>query len=94
MWQAGEERRLSRLGELDPPAFGLFLQLLGDALAGWRPGTRKTVATSNDGSMEIRLTALRDGTVAEIRTPGGIFRGPDHLVEIVDLTAFDRKAAR
>ncbi|MDX6330420.1 MAG: hypothetical protein QOI83_2803 [Streptomycetaceae bacterium] len=44
--------------------------------------------------MVIRLTALRDGTVAQIRTPGGIFRGPDHLVEIVDLTAFDRKAAR
>ncbi|WP_277035199.1 DUF2397 family protein [Actinacidiphila oryziradicis] len=47
----GEERRLSRLGELDPLAFGHFLQLLGEALASWRPGTRKTFATSNDGSM-------------------------------------------
>ncbi|MFC0602835.1 TIGR02677 family protein [Streptomyces palmae] len=78
--------RLSGLGELDPASFSLFLQLLGDALATWRPGTRHTVATSNDGSMEIRLTALADGTTAEIRTPGGVFRGPDHLVEIVDLT--------
>lgn len=78
--------RLSTLGELDPVAFGLFLQLLGDALATWRPGMTNTVATSNDGSMEIRLTALADGTTAEIRTPGGTFRGPDHLIEITDLT--------
>lgn len=78
--------RLSALGDLDPFAFGLFLQLLGDALATWRPGTTHTTATSNDGSMEIRLTALADGTRAEISTPGGVFRGPDHTVEIVDLT--------
>ncbi|MDN3025731.1 TIGR02677 family protein [Streptomyces sp. S.PB5] len=78
--------RLSALGELDPLAFGLFLQLLGDALATWRPGMTTTVATSNDGTMEIRLTALADGTTAEIRTPGGTFRGPDHTVEITDLT--------
>lgn len=78
--------RLSALGELDPTAFGLFLRLLGDALATWRPGTTTTVATSNDGTMEIRLTALDDGTTAEIRTPGGVFRGPDHTVAITDLT--------
>lgn len=46
---------------------------------------RHTTATSNDGSMEIRLTALADGTTAEVRTPGGVFSGPDHLIEIVDL---------
>ncbi|MDQ0602292.1 uncharacterized protein (TIGR02677 family) [Streptomyces canus] len=78
--------RLSALGALDPLAFGLCLQLLGDALATWRPGMTTTVATSNDGTMEIRLTALADGTTAEIHTPGGTFRGPDHLVEITDLT--------
>ncbi|MDX3356392.1 TIGR02677 family protein [Streptomyces sp. ME01-24h] len=82
----GGTTRLSGLGELDPLAFSLFLHLLGDALATWRPGLQHTVATSNDGSMEIRLTALGDGTTAEIHTPGGVFRGPDHLVEIVDLT--------
>ncbi|MCP3818503.1 TIGR02677 family protein [Streptomyces sp. A3M-1-3] len=81
--------RLSGLGELDPAAFGLFLQLLGDALATWRPGMRHTVATSNDGSMEIRLSALADGGTAEIRTPSGTFRGPDHLIEIIDLTDGD-----
>ncbi|MEU9098015.1 TIGR02677 family protein [Streptomyces sp. NPDC048361] len=78
--------RLSGLGELDPVSFRMFLQLLGDALATWRPGMTHTVATSNDGSMEIRLTASADGSVAEVRTPDGVFRGPDHTIEIVDLT--------
>ncbi|WP_436850238.1 TIGR02677 family protein [Streptomyces monashensis] len=82
--------RLSSLGELDPLVFGLFLQLLGDALATWRPGMTTTVATSNDGTMEIRLTSLGDGTTASIRTPGGVFRGPDHTVEITDLTRAER----
>ncbi|BFO16957.1 hypothetical protein SHKM778_33450 [Streptomyces sp. KM77-8] len=61
--------RLSRLGELDPLAFQLFLRLLGDALATWRPDTSTTAATSGDGSMEVRLTALDDGARAEVRTP-------------------------
>ncbi|MEV4867690.1 TIGR02677 family protein [Streptomyces syringium] len=78
--------RLSALGELDPLAFGLFLQLLGDALATWRPGMTRTTATSNDGSMEIRLTDPGDGAVAEIITPGGTFRGPDHIVDLTGLT--------
>ncbi|MCW5252894.1 TIGR02677 family protein [Streptomyces sp. SHP 1-2] len=79
--------RLSRLGGLDPHAFQLFLRLLGDALATWRPGTVTTVATSGDGSMEIRLTAPGDGSTAEVHTPDGVFSGPDHLIDIVDLTA-------
>ncbi|MFD7706103.1 TIGR02677 family protein [Streptomyces sp. NPDC059786] len=78
--------RLSRLGDLDPAAFRLFLGLLGDALATWRPGMTTTVATSGDGSMEIRLTALDDGSTAEVRTPEGVFSGPDHLIDIIDLT--------
>lgn len=79
--------RLSDLDELDPAAFGLFLQLLGDALARWGPGTTRTTATSNDGTMEIRLSALPDGRTASVRTPDGTLHGPDHLVDIVDLTA-------
>ncbi|MEU9368990.1 TIGR02677 family protein [Streptomyces avermitilis] len=79
--------RLSRIGELDPLAFQLFLRLLSDALATWRPGMTTTIAAGGDGSMEIRLTALDDGATAEVRTPDGVFRGPDHLVDIVDLTA-------
>lgn len=79
--------RMSRLGELDPRAFDLFLRLLGDALATWRPGMKSTTATSGDGSMEIRLTALDDGTTAEVGTPHGVFSGPDHLVDIVAVSA-------
>lgn len=78
--------RLSELGELDPVAFGLFLQLLGDALARWGADTTETVATSNDGTMEIHLIAIDDGGTATVRTSGGTFSGPDHLVRIIDVT--------
>ncbi|WP_344258866.1 TIGR02677 family protein [Streptomyces sodiiphilus] len=78
----GGELRLSELAELDQAAFGLFLQLLGDALGTWRPGTTETRATSNDGTMEIRLRLLEGGGTATVHTPGGVFTGPDHWVEI------------
>ncbi|WP_017595709.1 TIGR02677 family protein [Nocardiopsis potens] len=76
--------RLSDIGELDPDAFGLFLGLLGDALATWPHGAAETSATSGDGGLEIRMRAVGDGAAAEIRTPHGVFRGPDHIVEITD----------
>jgi uncharacterized protein (TIGR02677 family) len=79
--------RLSDLGELDPVAFRLFLSLLGDALAARRPDRRTVEVATSDGSLAIRLTALDDMRRAEVRTPGGVFRGPDHLIEIVDLVA-------
>lgn len=78
--------RLSELGELDRDAFRLFLLLLGDALAGWRPGRETVSATTNDGTMEIRLTRAPGEGTAEIRTCDGVLRGPEHYVEIVDLT--------
>jgi uncharacterized protein (TIGR02677 family) len=79
--------RLSDVGDLDPAAFQLFLSLLGDALAARSPRTRTVETTTSDGSLAIRLSTLDGGRQAEIRTPGGAFRGPDHLIEIVDLTA-------
>lgn len=81
----GGPLQLSQLGELDPAAFGLFLALLGDALGTRRPGQREVVTTTADGSLRIRLAALDDGGTAEIPTPGGVLRGPDHIVEIADL---------
>jgi uncharacterized protein (TIGR02677 family) len=78
--------RLSDLGVLEPAAFTLFLALLGDALTAWRPGRPEVTTTTTDGTLAVRLTALPDARVAEVRTPQGTFRGPDHLVEIVDLT--------
>lgn len=87
----GGRTRLSQLGELDPAAFGLFLQLLGDALAARRQGVEPTVAGSNDGTMEIRMWTLPEAAPAELVTPDGVFRGPDHLVEIVDLAEGDAR---
>ncbi|MER5640333.1 TIGR02677 family protein [Kitasatospora sp. NPDC002227] len=81
------EVRLSDLDELDRDAFRLFLLLLGDALSMWRPGTTSVSTTTNDGTMEIRLTRLPGGGLAEIDTLDGVLWGPEHLVEIVDLTS-------
>jgi len=86
--------RLGDIGELDPLAFSLFLQLLGDALAARKPGGREVVTTTADGTMEIRLVAMDDGMTAEIHTEHGVFRGPDHLVEIIDLAASDEVEER
>ncbi|MER7672855.1 TIGR02677 family protein [Kitasatospora sp. NPDC096128] len=77
--------RLSDLDVLDREAFRLFLLLLGDALSAWRPGTESVSTTTNDGTMEIRLTRVRGGGIAEISTLDGVLWGPEHLVEIVDL---------
>ncbi|WP_033289936.1 TIGR02677 family protein [Amycolatopsis jejuensis] len=85
--------RLADLGELDPNTFRLFLTLLGDALAARTPGRRSVETTTSDGSMSIRLTAVDGAGDAAINTPHGVFRGPDHLVEIVDLTATDIEEA-
>ena len=81
--------RLAELDQLDPTAFALFLRLLGDALTARRPAQRRVVTTTADGTMEIRMTSLDEGAFAEIRTTDGILRGPDHLVEIIDLTDVD-----
>jgi len=82
----GRPTKLGELGELDPGAFGLFLSLLGDALAARRPDRREVATTTVDGTLGVRLVALADAGPVEIRTPAGIFRGPDHVIEIADLT--------
>ncbi|WP_219417027.1 TIGR02677 family protein [Pseudonocardia nigra] len=90
--------RLSDIATLDEEPFRLFLGLLGDALTALTPGRREVSTTTSDGSMAVRLTVLDHGADARfagaprgdevaIRTPHGVFRGPDHLVHIVDLTA-------
>lgn len=78
--------RLSEVGTLDPAEFRLFLGLLGDALSARGPRQTHVSTTTSDGTLEIRLTALDEG-VAEIHTPDGTFHGPDHVIEIIDLTA-------
>jgi uncharacterized protein (TIGR02677 family) len=79
--------RLSDVGTLPADAFRLFLGVLGDALTALVPGRREVAVTTSDGSMAVRLTVLESAGRAEIETPDGVFRGPDHLVHIVDLAA-------
>lgn len=83
---AGTPVRLSAVGELDEPAFRLFLNLLGDALTAKTPGCDVVETTTSDGSVTVRLESLDDGTMAEIRTSTGVLRGPDHLLVIADRT--------
>jgi uncharacterized protein (TIGR02677 family) len=78
---------LSALGVLDPLAFRLFLALLGDALAVRRPGDTEVKTVTSDGTLEVRLSLVPDGGTATIRTADGLLTGPEHVVEITDLTA-------
>ncbi|WP_415205714.1 TIGR02677 family protein [Pseudorhodoferax sp.] len=78
----GRPVKLSELGELDPHAFGLFLSLLGEALAAQAgPGT-PVERLSGDGLLRIRLQPLAAGSRAEICTPAGRLAGRDHLLTI------------
>jgi uncharacterized protein (TIGR02677 family) len=83
--------RLSDLGHLHPAAFSLFLALLGEALSARRPGEREIRTTTGDGSLEILLAPVPGGPPVEIRTDAGVFRGPDHVLQITDLTATARR---
>jgi uncharacterized protein (TIGR02677 family) len=78
----GRPTRLSELGPLDRQAFGLFLGLLGEALAE-QPVPGATVERqTGDGLLRIRLEPLGPDTRAEIRTPQGVFAGRDHVIAI------------
>jgi uncharacterized protein (TIGR02677 family) len=88
----GRLTRLSDLGTLDRREFGLFLRLLGDALAAGPPGPDGLIRTrTSDGALAVTLAPV-DG-LAEIVTEDGVLRGPDHEMTIVDLTAPDRAVA-
>jgi len=83
----GRVARLSSLGELDRSEFGLFLRVLGEALSAGPAGPDGIVATRTaDGTMQVVLRPLRDGTVAVIKTAEGVLRGPDHEITITDIT--------
>ncbi len=83
--------RLSDLGHLDAEAFSLFLALLGEALAEQRPGEREIRTTTRDGSLEIRLTPVPGAASVEVSTDAGVFRGRDHVLQIIDLTTAARR---
>jgi uncharacterized protein (TIGR02677 family) len=77
---------LSGLGELDARAFRLFLGLLGDAMSARLPGDTEVRTSTSDGTMEIRLSLVPGGGSVRIQTEDGVLSGPEHVVEIVDLT--------
>jgi uncharacterized protein (TIGR02677 family) len=74
--------RLSSIGTLDHALFERLLELLGRALTigPGRSGVRRT--TTSDGRIEIVLRPARQDAIAELRTPLGVFRGPDYDIEI------------
>ncbi len=82
---------LSELGVLDRQAFRLFLGVLSDALSARLPGDSEVNTTTSDGTMEIRLSLVPDGAVVRIETADGVLYGPQHFVEIIDLTAVRRR---
>jgi len=83
----GQPGRLSAFGKLDSAEFALFLRLLGDALAAGPPGQDGAIRTrTTDGTMEIILRPLPEAGIAEIVTPDGTMRGPDHELTITDCT--------
>jgi uncharacterized protein (TIGR02677 family) len=82
----GRPTRLRDLGALDRDEFALFLGLLGDALAAGPPGPGGIHTTTSDGTLAITLEPTGDGATAEISTPDGVLRGPDHVITVADLT--------
>lgn len=92
--EAGEVRRararlataratkLSELGDLDARAFGLFLALLGEALAAQRDPDASVERMTADGTLRVRLVPLGQHTRARIRTTLGEFAGRDHEITI------------
>jgi uncharacterized protein (TIGR02677 family) len=85
----GRATRLSELGELDTHAFGLFLNLLGEALAEQSGPAMAIERQTGDGLLHIRLEPLADGSLACIETPAGIFAGRDHRLTITPTMEFE-----
>lgn len=83
----GRRVRLSDLGELDPQAFGLFLDLLGEALTRKVRPSDRVETRSADGTLDILLEPTGDGATAVIRTGDGELSGPDHWLIIRDSLA-------
>lgn len=84
----GRATLLSELGELDPHAFGLFLNLLGEALAEQAGPETAVERQTGDGLLHIRLEPLAAGSLARIVTPTGAFAGRDHRLTITPIEEF------
>ena len=78
----GQPMKLSQLGELDMHAFGLFLSLLGEALAEQAHPDQIVERHTGDGLLLIRMEPLEADSSARITTSSGVFSGRDHLLTI------------
>lgn len=78
----GRPLRIGDIDALDPHAFQLFLDLLGEALN--RKATPDTTveAASSDGGLSIQLSPTEDFAIATLRTQHGDFHGRDHWITI------------
>ena len=85
----GRATLLSELGELDTAAFGLFLNLLGEALAEQSGPETIVERQTGDGLLHIRLEPLAGGSSACIVTPAGVFAGRDHRLTITPTVDFE-----
>jgi uncharacterized protein (TIGR02677 family) len=83
----GRRMRLAAIGTLNPTAFDLFLDLLGEALATKLKPQESVVAHSSDGALRIELAPTEDDAQAVIVTTAGLFCGQDHFVTITDVFA-------
>ncbi|MRH92790.1 TIGR02677 family protein [Nocardia sp. SYP-A9097] len=93
MLDTGGAVRLSGFGSLDQGVFERLLDLLGRALgnAPDSDGTRR--GSTTDGRVEIVLRSPPDNAIAELKTPRGVLRGPDYLLEIVTAARQSRRAS-
>ena len=78
----GRPLRLSELGVLEAQEFGLFLTLLGEALAEQAGPDAAIERSTGDGLFIVRLEPLGPGTHAVIETPAGTFAGRDHRLTV------------
>ncbi len=84
----GRATRLSELGELDVHAFGLFLNLLGEALSEQSNPEAPVERLTGDGLLRIALEPLGIDSHAQIETPLGVFAGRDHRLTITSSENF------
>jgi hypothetical protein len=52
------------------------------------------ITTTSDGTLRVRLTLVDHAAPVQITTEDGVLTGPEHLIEITDLTSALAGAAR
>jgi uncharacterized protein (TIGR02677 family) len=83
MLDTGGAVRLSDFGQLDDALFERLLELLGRALGSGPDSAGARRSTTSDGRVEIVLRPGAGTATATLRTPRGVFRGPDYAIQIV-----------